>query len=59
MVAVYKKLVFLHSKTHFLPNAIFISFKILVMFQSVEFRNLIEKNTKQCDAFLRKELNLS
>lgn len=59
MVAVYKKLVFLRSKTHFLPNAIFISFKILVMFQNLEFRNLIEKNTKECNAFLRKELNLS
>ena len=46
MVAVYKKLVFLRSKTHFLPNTIFISFKILAMFQNIEFRNLIEKNTK-------------
>jgi len=59
MVAVYKKLVFLRSKTHFLPNTIFISFKILAMFQNIEFRNLIKKNTKECNAFLRKELNLS
>ena len=59
MVAVYKKLVFLCSKTQFLRNAIFISFKILAMFQNIEFRNLIKKNTKECNAFLRKELNLS